>query len=67
MFEINCNNLEKWATARGHSKNLAHKEILKAWSQSKETLLDKEIMSAIHDRVTFNITHYPVYKMLEIF
>ena len=51
---------------RGYSEKLVHKEILKARSQSRETLLDKEKMSRNDDRVTFNITHYPVFKNIRI-
>ena len=66
FFDIHCNNLEKWLSERGYSKKLVRKEILKARSQSRETLLDKEKRSRNDDRVTFNITYYPVFKNIRI-
>ena len=66
FFDIHCNNLEKWLSERGYSKTLVRKEILKARSQSRETLLDKEKRSRNDDRVTFNITYYPVFKNITI-
>ena len=62
FFDIHCNNLEKWLSERGYSEKLVRKEILKARSQSRETLLDKEKISRNDERVTFNITYYPVFK-----
>ena len=47
---------------RARGKKLVRKEILIARSQSRETLLDNEKMSRNDDRVTFNITYYPVFK-----
>ena len=47
---------------KGYSEKLVRKEILKARSQSRETLLDKEKMLRNGERVTFNITYYPVFK-----
>ena len=55
-------NLEKSLTERGYSEKLNRKEILKARSQSRETILYKEKMSRNDDRVTFNIRYYPVLK-----
>ena len=63
---IHCNNLEKWLSERGYSEKLVRKEILKARSQSRGTLLDKEKRSRNDDRVTFNITYYPVFKNIRI-
>ena len=62
FFDFHCNNLEKWLSERGYSEKLVRKEILKARSQLTETLLNKEKMSRNVDRVTFNITYYPVFK-----
>ena len=45
FFDIYCNNLEKWLSERAYSEKLVRKEILKARSQSRETLLGKEEMS----------------------
>ena len=42
FFDIHCNNLEKWLSERGYSEKLVRKKILKARSQSRETLLNKE-------------------------
>ena len=66
FFDIYCNNLEKWLSERACSEKLVRKEILKARSQSRETLLNKEKMSRNDDRVTFNITYYPVFKNIRI-
>ena len=48
------------------TKKLVRKEILKASCRSRETLLDKEKMAINDDRVTFNITYYPVFKNIRI-
>ena len=66
FFYIPCNNFEKWLSERGYSEKLVPKEILKARSQSRETLLDKERRSRNDGRVTFNITYYPVIKNIRI-
>ena len=66
FFDIYCNNLEKWLGEKGYSEKLVRKEILKARSQLTETLLNKEKMSRNVDRVTFNITYYPVFKNISI-
>ena len=66
LFDIHCNNSEKWQSERGCSEKLVRKEILKARSQFKETTLDKEKMSRNDDRITFNITYYPVFKNIRI-
>ena len=62
FFDIHCNNLEKWLSEREYSEKLVRKEFVKARSQSRKTLLDKEKMSRNDERVTFNITYYPVFK-----
>ena len=62
FFDIHCNNIEKCLSNRSYSKKLVHKEILKARSQSRETVLDKEKMSTNDGRVTFNVTYYPIFK-----
>ena len=56
---------KKCPNKRGYSEKLVRKEILKARSQSRETLLDKEKMSRRYDRVTFNIMYYPVFKNIK--
>ena len=66
FFDIHCNNLEKWLSERRYSEKLVRKEILKARSQSRETLSDKEKMSRNDDRVIFTITYYPVSKNIRI-
>ena len=66
LFDIHCNNLEKWLSEGDYSEKLVRKEILKARSQSKETLLDKGKRSRNDDRVNFNITYYPVFKSIRI-
>ena len=65
FFDVHYNNLEKWLSEKGYSEKLVHKEIQKARSQTRETLLDKEKMSRNNDRVTFNITYYPVFKNIK--
>ena len=66
FFDIHCNDLEKWLSERDYSEKLVRKEILKARSQSRETLVNKEKISRNDDRVTFNITYYPVFKNIRI-
>ena len=62
FFDIDSNNLEKWLSEKDYSEKLVCKEILKARSQSRETLLHKEKMSINDDRVTFSIAYYQVFK-----
>ena len=45
FFDIHCNNLEKLPSERGYSEKLVRKKILKARSQSRETLLNIEKLS----------------------
>ena len=45
FFHIHCNNFKKCLSERSYSEKLIHKEILKARSQSRDTLLDKGKMS----------------------
>ena len=58
--------MAQWLSERDYSEKLVRKEILRASSQSRETLLNKEKMSRNDDRVTFNITYYPVFKNIRI-
>ena len=54
--------MRKWLSERGYIKKFVCKDVLKASNQLREALLDKEKMSKNDDRVTFDITYYPVFK-----
>ena len=60
-----CNNLEKWLSETSYSEKLVRKEILKARSQSRETLLNKEKMSRNNDRVSLMLRTILSLKTLE--
>ena len=64
FFDIHYRNLQKWLSKRDYNEKLVRKEILKAGSQSRETLLDKEKISRKDDRVTFIMAYYPVFKII---
>ena len=66
FFDFHCNNLEKWLRERDYREKLVRKEILKARTQSRETLFNKEKKSRNDNRVFFNISYYPVFKNIKI-
>ena len=67
FFDVHYNNLEKWLSEKGYSEKLVHKEIQKARSQTRETVLDKEKMSRNNDRVTLILRTIRSLKTLKTF
>ena len=66
-FDKRCNDLEKWLIERGNNGKMIRKQILRAREHSKKYLLEREKAKTSEPRITFNITYYPVFKILETY
>ena len=65
-FDRRCNDLEKWLIQSGYSEPEVRKQILKARSFSRDSLLDRENTSEEQNK-TFNLTYYPVFQNVKNF
>ena len=61
-FDRRCNNLEKWLIERGYSEREVRKQILRARGFSRDSLLDRENIREEQNKITFNLTYYPVFQ-----
>ena len=61
-FDKRCNDLEKWLIERGYSEREVQKQILRARSFSRDSLLDKESTRDEQNKITFNLTYYPAFQ-----
>ena len=61
-FDRRCNDLEKWLIERGYSEREVRKQILRARSFSRDSLLDRENTRDEQNKITFNLTYYPVFQ-----
>ena len=61
-FDQRCNDLEKWLMERGYSERLVKTHILKARSESRDSLLELGNTRAYESKLTFNITYYPAFQ-----
>ena len=61
-FDRRCNDLEKWLIKRGYSKREVRKQILRARGFSRDSLLDRENTREGQNKITFNLTYYPVFQ-----
>ena len=59
-FDRRCNDLEKWLIERGYSEREVWKQILRARGFSRDSLLDRENTREGQNKITFNLTYYPV-------
>ena len=57
-----CNHLEKWLIERGYSEREVRKQILRARGFSRDSLLDRENTREEQNKITFNLTYYPVFE-----
>ena len=64
-FDRRCNDLEKWLIERGYSERGVRKQILRARGFSRDSLLDRENTREEQNKITFNLTYYPVFQMLK--
>ena len=61
-FDRRCNDLEKWSIERGYSEREVRKRIARAKGFSKDSLLDRENTREEQNKITFNLTYYPVFQ-----
>ena len=61
-FDRRCNHLEKWLIERGYSEREVRKQILRARGFSRDSLLDRENIREEQNKITFNLTYYPVFQ-----
>ena len=61
-FDKRCNELESWLLEKGYSAKMVRKQVLRAREHSRESLLEKVISESNQDKLTFNITYYPVFQ-----
>ena len=61
-FDRRCNDLEKWLIERGYSEREVRKQILMARGFSRDSLLDRENIRDEQNKITFNLTYYPVFQ-----
>ena len=61
-FDRRYNDLEKWLIERGYSEPEVRKQILRIKGFSRDSLLDRENTREEQDKITFNLTYYPVFQ-----
>ena len=61
-FDRRCNDLEKWLIEKGYSEREVRKQILRARGFSRDSLLDRENTREEQNKITFNLTYYPVFQ-----
>ena len=61
-FDRRCNDLEKWLIERGYSEREVRKQVLRARSFSRDSLLDRESTREEQNKITFNLTYYPAFQ-----
>ena len=61
-FYKRCNDLEKWLKERGYSEREVGKQVLRATSFSRDSLLDRESTRDEQSKITFNLTYYPAFQ-----
>ena len=61
-FDRRCNDLEKWLIEKGYSEREVRKQILRARGFSRDSLLDRENIREDQNKITFNLTYYPVFQ-----
>ena len=61
-FDKRCNELESWLLEKGYSAKMVRKQVLRAREHSRESLLEKVKSESNQDKLTFNITYYPVFQ-----
>ena len=59
-FDKRCNDLEKWLTERGYNEKIIRKQISR--EHSRNDLREREKPQMSEQKLTFNISYYPVFK-----
>ena len=62
FFYLKCNELEHWFYEWGYKEKVVRQKLLKAQKIPRNELLDKEYNNQGENKLTFNITYYPVSK-----
>ena len=60
-FDKRCKELEKWLIERCYSQREVRKQVLRARSFSRDSLLDKE-STRMNKKKTLNLTYYPAFQ-----
>ena len=55
-------SLEKWLKERGYSKRMVRTQILKAISESRDSLLERGNTKTSDSKLIFNTTYYPAFQ-----
>ena len=61
-FDKRCNDLKKWLLERGYGEKMVRQQILRARAISRDSLLDKEDHKEKQEKITLNITYYPIFS-----
>ena len=61
-FDKRCNELEGWLLEQGYNEKMVRSQILKAREKSRENLLENVNTRSSEQKLTFNITYYPVFQ-----
>ena len=61
-FDRRCNDLEKWLIERCYSEREVRKQILRARDFSRDSLLDRENTREEQNKITINLSYYPVFQ-----
>ena len=60
-----CNDLEKWLMKRVCSEREVRRKTLRTKRFSKDSLLDGESTREEHNKITLNLTYYPVFQKVK--
>ena len=61
-FDKRCKELESWLLEKGYSEKMVRKQVLRPREHSRESLLEKVKSEPDQNKLTFNITYYPVFQ-----
>ena len=66
-FDKRCNDLEGWLMEKGYNGKMIRKQIFRARKHSRKDLLERGKANTSEPRLTFNITYYQFFKILETY
>ena len=61
-FDKRCKELKSWLLEKGYSEKMVRKQVLRPREHSRESLLEKVKSEPDQNKLTFNITYYPVFQ-----
>ena len=61
-----CKELESWLLEKRYSEKMARKQLLQAHEHSRESLLGKVKSESDQNKLSLNITYYPVFNSQKI-